>query len=588
MKKKIFYYLFFILYFSSFLLFSQDLHHLKQKKGTEKRILDVFNHYRLDTTSNYIYVLILPPAHCPRCEGVINPLFDYIRQSDKSSKIYLFVFFPRSKALEKYLIQKSFTPDKVIILKDNTFLENFWISTGSIQVPYITKFERKTGKLLCVSSLLGIRLDPNFIKWLVECSYPNDKQEYDSNVTVTSNIDFKKYISNQIGLLNPIDSFDVVEDTSHPISKVYYLSLGSNIEQFSFQDFLSSTLHIFEKKGKLYLHKGEILPSPKEETYFIAPDIPKNYVSFLKINNILVSMYFNSTIINDKIYISASLPVLKMEIKDNDTNLSYFNSPSICIKNLNNLQLDRIITFKKPANLVGTISHIGFVYDTLNKVFFLPFDKGWPNTGTDTEILKDTSLNPFYESFYFNSPLYAIFDSSFNFRGFFGLLDDFYKRHKLGYFYNVPTIFIDKGGYFVTSGLTGKIYFYSSINSKLPTDSFQIFNLPINLFHNNYDYRTRPLDYILAFREFLSYSILDIFTNKDNLYCLIQNLKNQETFLSITNRASRNQSYYAIPEYILNYKLEVAKLSFYDGNMIIFAIYTDKDTGKRKIYIFKI
>jgi hypothetical protein len=149
-------------------------------------------------------------------------------------------------------------------------------------------------------------------------------------------------------------------------------------------------------------------------------------------------------------------------------------------------------------------------------------------------------------------------------------------------------MFIDRRGYFITSGRTGKIYFYNSLNSKAPVDSFQVFKPPMNFFNNEYDYQNQPLNYILAFKEILKYSIMDLFAKEDNLYSLIQNTYNEQTFLSSLNIVSKKQSYYSIPQYIQNYKFEAAKLCLYNGNVVIFAIYTEKGIGKKKVYIFKI
>jgi len=590
MKTKVFIYFLILFPLVKFSSFSESLHFLKQIAGTERKVLNVFDAYELDTTSNYIYILFLPPSSCPRCEGTIEPLFNLLRENEKEPKIYLFVFFPQSKALKKYLQQKSFTPERIIIFNDNTFLENFWISAGTIQVPYITKFERKTGKLICASSLLGTIVDKSFAKWLVNCSTQSEQFRFHTKgqKMFKTALEFKDYINKPINDLKPTESFELVEDTNHPVSKIYFLSIGPNTEYISFQDFLTTTLQIFKKVGDKYLFRGEILPSEFEETTFIDTNIPKSYFTFLKKNNVLVSMYFNSTIINDNVYVSASLPLLRMEIKNNDTILSYFNSSTICVKNLENQQLVKIILFNWPDSLVNKVTHIGFYYDPFNKVFFLPYHKGWPLIGTDTEILKDSTLNPFFDSFYFNNSLFGIFDSSGNYKGCFGIIDDFYKNHKLGYFYVVPTMFIDRKGYFITTSRTGKIYFYNSLNSKAPVDSFQVFKPPMNFFYNEYDYQNQPLNYILAFKEILKFSIMDLFAKEDNLYSLIQNTYNEQTFLSSLNMVSKKQSYYSIPQYIQNYKFEAAKLCLYNGNVVIFAIYTEKGIGKKKVYIFKI
>jgi len=97
MKTKVFIYFLILFPLVKFSSFSESLHFLKQIAGTEKKVLNVFDANELDTKSNYIYILFLPPSSCPRCEGTIEPLFNLLRENDKEPKIYLFVFFLNQK-----------------------------------------------------------------------------------------------------------------------------------------------------------------------------------------------------------------------------------------------------------------------------------------------------------------------------------------------------------------------------------------------------------------------------------------------------------------------------------------------------------
>lgn len=73
---------------------------IRQIPGSENTVREYFKDYKdIDT----IYAIVDPVGLCPRCEAVIMPIFNRIKQLKPSAKTFLIAGYHNAEAAKKYL-----------------------------------------------------------------------------------------------------------------------------------------------------------------------------------------------------------------------------------------------------------------------------------------------------------------------------------------------------------------------------------------------------------------------------------------------------------------------------------------------------
>jgi hypothetical protein len=269
-----------------------------------------------------------------------------------------------------------------------------------------------------------------------------------------------------------------------------------------------------------YKQKLEI--STKEVEKFTNIGLKKEMYTYLK-EQIFKEIYLKILNIDSNyIDIVASLPMLNIEINNNDTVLNYSNEICIVKKSLNNESEDVILHLDISENLVQN----GFITkhakaSIIDSTIYLPLYKGWPVIGTK-EFDKsniDESYNPFIESFYEKTPVfYAIKKDGSN--EVFGDLPPIFKKQKSGYFNFKPNLTANKENLFVHCGGDNFIHVFLKEELKL-VDSIKIkpFYVQEHEELKSNKILESPLEYLLSSTNSKS-ELLGMICNDNNLWLL--------------------------------------------------------------------
>ena len=383
-------------------LSGQNLHDLTQFEGTEKNVSDFFLKNGYNSTDT-LYIVLLPPMGCPRCEGLINPFFKKLKEVNPNIKTLLIAFYPLSSPLESYFDKRKFSVDNILVDTKESFLENFSLSTPNLQVPLFTKIIVNKGEILRIEPSLGINLNDELtLSFLNNNSVKNKtlRKNENSNKPIEITIDLESYETNVLKF-NKIEP--ILSTFEKPISILYSLKFSQN--KFISTNDLTQSNYLFIKYGDVWNFKQDISPTEFENKLFIEEDIPDSIYLFCKYSNILNSMFFNSSIFKDTISTSASLPHL-FWVNKKEEEIGYENVLLILTKKLNNEYLKHY-EFPSLGDKVS-FDHTNTIYLSDNNII-IPVSKGWPNVGTSSELPSNDSLNPFKKVFYKNSPfLYHI------------------------------------------------------------------------------------------------------------------------------------------------------------------------------------
>lgn len=426
-------------------------------------------------TADTAILILLPPMSCPRCEGIINTVVNYIKQKS-SIPVYLIVEYEYKSAVNKYLQRRLFVCDKAFVTDKNKISSFFSFSTGYPQVPFIIKTDTKQGTLLFAESLIGGEFGEDFVQMLLKSKetindaivkgLPSEEKASDEplELEVSASLLSLPKLSHRIRLN---------ADTLYPLSKINYLTISD--DELILNDDLSLSLLRYKIKGQAANFVNEICPTPNDETLFLDTSISPALYNYLKSTNIANTMFFKPQFIDkDSIAISASLP--KIIFNRDENNIEYYNTGVILAKSLSNSH-SRVIfnsdSFKADSVL---LSHINYYFDTENQEFYFKVNKkSLGNYGCTIDDSFSIEENSFTPEYYKRFPILAIYNKSGNLDEMLFTDDTVFRYYKSGYSYVNPIV-SRKGALTVyTDGFSGNIY----IKNDKQTQRATVFNLNV-------------------------------------------------------------------------------------------------------------
>ncbi|MCH8331768.1 MAG: hypothetical protein IH946_10405, partial [Bacteroidetes bacterium] len=452
-----------LIFIPAFTQNSNRLYTLNQYSGTNDSLVDYFKRNGLSSNSGYIYAFMFRPMGCPRCEGIIDPLTQMIKQADSNSTVIIMAFYPKIDAGLKYLERRAFTVDKILLNEKTHLLELFDISSSGLDVPFLLKFDQRTGTLVYSEAILGMSINDEHVNNIVCAITP---------LTTTN----RKQISQQrstnsirtLNMLRPVRPIELKGSPQHPVSRISLPYFDENTKRLSFSDDLSLNIYINDMETGEQLYA--LTPSEKEQRMFIDSNVNDTLYQFLLMSNILNSMYFSSAIVNEQLMITASLPKVSFDGEI----VGYHNQPCLVFRPIANLEEPNIqvLDTLPVKNLV--LIHTKTKYFKEQQLLVLPIHKGWPTVGTSIE---DTigEKNPFKRSFYDQAPLFALYTVGGDFISFAGNIDLYSIKHQAGYAFCKPLISINAKQLWITSGFSGTIYKYDLTHPQTAIDSIMIF-----------------------------------------------------------------------------------------------------------------
>ncbi len=502
--------------------FSNDLHQMRQFEGSNQYVMDYFRHTNILFNRDTVYVILIPPMKCSRCEGVINPFIHELKKTDPESIILVMAFYPKTGALNHYIQERQFRADHTLASTEFTFLENFYFSADELQVPFIAKFNISTGDLIIGKSTLGLVMDNEFVQWLRSCYLPIKKHTAPLRDSTNGRqfsvpeIDAKNL---SLPVLKPSREIVLGEEEGHPISRVLFPAFNKSLSYFSFMDELSFDIYLYHISEAGLIFMEAIAPGIREEKLFIDRKINDTVFKVLKKMNIINSMYFSSTFIDDTLIITSSLPNIFWQDSTGEE-LAYYNQSTFLFRKIEEDSIARYIVPEMLPDSNLTFEHLNTYFIDGGKTLCLPVSKGWPVSGTEMLNQVVRQENPFIDEFYNDIPLFAVYNHEGKFQHYFGHLDPLFKEYKLGYSFSSPKIRSKDGIYWFTDKYTGKIWGSKKLSQQKPNYRIDVFEVPD--YQSTLEIDRDPLKYIQDYKDVFTQSILDFQVYQDRIYVLVR------------------------------------------------------------------
>lgn len=552
-------------------IFSQEseekMYQIFQKENSDTLIVDFFKKTHIQFKSDTVYVLLLPPMGCPRCESVINPIISFLKRYDPNKDILIVAIYNKYKAARQYLKRRQFKSDYNIIASDQ-FLNSFILSVEPLLVPFLTKFNIKTGLLINSESLLGFTADSsNVLKFVKSEYFPKRLYSEISKETKYKKTDTLRTQYLKESDFNVIKRLKLNDSEEFPLSKIINFTISPSGRYLSILDDLSLNIHIYDLQTGKFINI--IYPDSVEEKTFIKVSEP--IYQYMKQNNIINSMYLNNSFYNDTILvITASLPKVVME----GENIGYYNEAVLILKNINKNQSHTITTFSQLPDTNFVLSHTvaQFIYG--DSLIYIPITKGWPAKGTTIIHNISRSENPFDNDFYNFAPQCAVYNLKGKFIKYVGKLDKGIENLKLGYIANTPIIKKFNNSYWMTDRISGMIHRYDD-----PMMDNQLYE--ISVFENDLkpadiNFYERPLDYIMeTYKRNYKKQIIDFLIYNHMIYSLIK--ENELFYVAIIDYGTKNITKKYLPKYFEGVELNNFKLGIGENALKLITLLEKQD-----------
>ncbi|MFO8129996.1 MAG: hypothetical protein R6T99_08870 [Bacteroidales bacterium] len=498
---------------------SDDLHQIHQYQNTNQKIIRFFESSHLDFQQDTLYVILVPPMNCSRCEGLINPFILELKKLDPKAETMLIAFYKKESALREYLNKRKFQPDHMLACTDEQFLDNFDFGFGNMQVPFFTKICRSSGDLITGKSTLGLDLSEKFVRYILSESSTMPKISRTHDPVPHEEIPEISLDKNDRTVLMPYREIHIKEDENNPLSHIEYPEFDEELRRFAFMDDLSYSIYVYELQSDSGILENTIRPGLKEDRMFTGPGINDTIFRFLKALNILNSMFFSSKFLEDTLVVSASLPRVFWQDREKE-NIAYYNQITYLYYDLDKGGIIGYVTPEVPPDSSLTLDHLSTYFPRRGKYFVIPVSKGWPVSGSEILDIHDSTDNPFLDAFYDNAPLFAIFNRHGDMLGYWGRLGPFFIKHRLGYAFSSPIMGHDRNTYWYADPYEGILYKYSSLTQQDGVEKTLLYTN--RKFQQPRNINGSPMDHIREYTSRMDQHVVDITLHNDSVYCVLK------------------------------------------------------------------
>jgi hypothetical protein len=498
-----------------------------------------------------MYMVILQPMGCPRCEGLINPLFQRLRIADPMAKLVTALVYPDIPALGHYIANRDFHHDTLVALPDSVN-RWFWLRSKTLKVPFLLKISA-LGELQHAVSLLGMHVNDSLIH---EIS------------SLHTSLPMKQTAVQQAQIV-PIDELELaVESIKHlrsppdfPLSFVIDLSTDKRGELVALTDQLSLQCRIYSLQTGTLLESIE--PDDAARKAFIPTELPDAIYRYMMSTNILNTMYFRTAIFDEGTYTIGSLPKLVLE---SDSAVGYYNQVALIKKTA--LHGTQVVPLEDLPHNAYVLEHTRSHFDLPHGRIIIPISKGWPSVAGGLVLDSNDSLgNPFLPAFYDETALVAIYDTAGKFQSLAGELELFHQRSKVGYAFARPVVSSDSSDLWVSSGCGGTIYKMQSSLDWAISDSIRLWQDP--------DVPSAegavedPLDHMALLRSSFDRMLLDFKVEDD----LVRGISRQQgARYYFEHRVEGGSDSWLIPSIINGRKLHECRLATGNSSAVL-AVY---------------
>jgi len=483
---------------------------MSQFDGSNRTVAQFLRSLGIQLTSDTVYVFIVPPMNAARVECMINAFAGHLRKTGVRADVITLAVFNRRRAAEKYLQSRAFATDYNLVV-DERFLTSFVFSSGSLRVPFATKFCVSEGELLSSYSLLGVTDSATVAGFIADHTKPKAKKQADKRPqTAPVKTEARRPAVGRRLKLQDSDEL--------PLSTFDYVSVNPSGSRLALMDNLTYSVCVFELTGGTLLNA--LFPDSSEEMRFVS--VPAPLYQWLKQNNVVNSMYFSHGFLDDTtLIIAASLPNVAVEAAGKDTVLDYRNAPALIKKCISSNRPVGCASLQSlPDTTRGRYSHTEASFAFANGLVFVPFSKGWPSGSQMLDENTPREENPFADEFYQRDVYqFAVFDFDGKFVRLQGRLSDRSEELRVGYFAGGGLVRVSNGRYYLSDQLSGKIYSYDE--EAILIDSIKVFDDPPPIFPD-VDKSQEPLRYLIeTFKQNFRARIVDFLITDGYCYALV-------------------------------------------------------------------
>lgn len=459
-----------------------------------------------------VFAIIFPPANCPRCEALINPIISTLKKIRPHIPTILISAYPDSIAAQKYINRYSLISDYTIFDTNNSYNNIFSFDSGYLHIPYLLKINPASGNLI-----LGVRAEDNSFDFLNEfCLFdkPIEKKIFDLS-KVHSGL-----FNPSNNVLNVKHQYTLSYPDSITLSEIIYQPEFYKDKLF-FNDKLKECILYFkttEQNSSLIEYIGELKTNSSQNKKFV--QIPDSIYYSLESTNDVRFIPLSPKMIDDNtLAISYSLPKLWYT---GAKSVGYMNQASVLLIDTENLEHSELIPFFK-----GNDEEFFYPHFNLFK-YGIDIAIGcermtWPMEFEKEEYCDTPELNPFSDDFYhFSQPIVASFDKKTGIlKERIGNLPDLSKYTKTGYYFVSPVIDSWEQEIIISDGFTGELLILNSDNFYINKE-FKAFDIPLEFVPKPNEATYYSYDCVAPYVNVFNRNIIDVKLTKDKIYCLVR------------------------------------------------------------------
>lgn len=487
---------------------SNEFLQVRQIPNSNDKLQRYFSEY---ASSDTVYAIIFPPANCPRCEAVINPIFQNLKQLRPGTPTVLVAVYPEADAAKAYINRYAFVADSYLYDETDAFKEFLSFNAGYLHIPYLIKVVPATGEMV-----IGIEASSNNVNLLRDfCAFNGYMEKQTYRLSMHHESCFRP---NKHSL-----TYKKTYTLSHPDS----LTLSEIINQVEFcgdklffNDKLREAIEYFtisEQDSTVMEFCSELVcNSEQNHTYVQVAD--SIYMSMLADNSVRFIPLSPKMLDSRTVAISYSLP-----------NLWYVDTNIIGYKNQACVLLVDTETNESRVMPLVTSEDDGYFYPhfslfTVDGQLAIGCERmTWPMEFEKEAYCDIDEFNPFSESFYaYTQPIIALFDShNGQLIERIGNLPSLARHTRTGYYFTNPTIDSWKGQTAITDGFSGGVDLFC-IGDTTNVKHLNAFNIPPSSVSMPDSTLFYSYDCVEPYVGVFNRTITDLKISDNYVYCLVK------------------------------------------------------------------
>lgn len=485
---------------------------VRQLPDTEGKLRSYFNAVNLSDT---IYAIMLPVGNCPRCESVLNSIYDELKASDPDKSVVMSAVYQDSTAADSYIGRYGLKYDMLLHDTDDRLYDFLSFSSGFFHIPYLLKVVPDTGELI-----IGVRAEdatPDFIWDFTRFNSPIGKRVFMKSIRAEQAFNAPDMILKEVATiaLTTPDSMTLSDTDYQP--EFYGNDLFIN-------DKLREGIEYFRLNGDRMDFMSEIRTDSAQNMMFI--DVPYEWYRPMVESKELKYMPETPKMSNDStLLIAYSLP---MVFRTGPHSLAYMNQSCVLRLNPHNDTASEIVPFTAPDDSIFFYPHF-YIFPVRDDIVIGCKRMTWPMEYEKEEYVDVPEMNLFRDAFYdFPQPTVGIFSGKTGkLKGHGAQLPEISRRIKTGYAHVSPQIAVNNKLVAYSDGFSGDIYL-KSIDEASPdldlSDARKVkaFNIPEGMIPEPREELFYTYDCLAPYKGLFNRSIIDMRMTPDDVYCLIR------------------------------------------------------------------